>query len=136
MLIKRDCTAGRERKGSKQSFISLVFRAAVFSLSSAGSRRESGVGGRQEERLLMRCGGGSINQGRYGSCYSFPRYPKVGRLPDLEALTYRRDSVSHRPRPLRHRPQPSTVPVQPPPSHQTAGAYQIVGPAAAKLPSG
>lgn len=37
MLIKRDCTAGRERKRSKQGFISLVFQAAVFSLSSAGS---------------------------------------------------------------------------------------------------
>ena len=45
MLIKHDCTAGRKRKSSKQGFISLVFQAAVFSLSSAGSRR-----GRERER--------------------------------------------------------------------------------------
>lgn len=94
MLIKRDCTAGRKSKSSKQDFISLVFQAAVFSLSTAGSRRERAS--RQEERLLMRCGGGSLNWGRYGSRYSFACYPEVGRLPDLEALTYLRDSVSHR----------------------------------------
>jgi len=49
MLIKRDCTAGRKRKSSKQGFISLVFQAAVFSLSTAGSRRE-GTRGREGER--------------------------------------------------------------------------------------
>ena len=41
MLIKRDCTAGRKSKSSKQGFISLVFQAAVFSLSTAGSSREA-----------------------------------------------------------------------------------------------
>lgn len=40
MLIKCDCTAGGERKRSKMDFISLVFQAAVFSLSTAGSGRE------------------------------------------------------------------------------------------------
>lgn len=40
MLIKCDCAAGGESKRSKQGFISLVFQAAVFSLGTAGSRRE------------------------------------------------------------------------------------------------
>lgn len=34
----------------------------------------------------MRCGGGSINWGRYRPHYSFACYPEVGQLPDLEAL--------------------------------------------------
>lgn len=42
MLIKRDCTAGGERKSSKQRFIGLVFQAAVFSLSTAGSKEREG----------------------------------------------------------------------------------------------
>lgn len=110
MLIKRDCAAGGESKRSKQGFISLVFQAAVFSLSFAGSRRgrvreresererarergrELDKAGRRK-RLLMRCGGGSINRGRYGSCYSIACYPEVGLLPDLEALTYLRDCL-------------------------------------------
>lgn len=47
MLIKHDCTAGGERKCSKQGFISLVFQAAVFSLSITGREREwkRGAGG-------------------------------------------------------------------------------------------
>lgn len=92
MLIKRDCAAGGESKRSKQGFIGLVFQAAVFSLGTAGSRREretEGVG----ERLLMRCGGGSINRGRYRPCYSTACYPEVGLLPDLEALTYLGDCL-------------------------------------------
>ena len=75
----------------------------------------------------MRCGGGSINWGRYGSCYSFACYPEVGPLPDLEALTYLRDSVSHRAQFLHRRPQCFAIPLQPhKPNQQTAGGYQIV----------
>lgn len=44
----------------------------------------------------MRCGGGSINWGRYRPHYSFACYPEVGQLPDLEALSYLRDSLPHR----------------------------------------
>lgn len=93
ILIKCDCTAGGERKCSKQGFISLVFQAAVFSLSTAGSRRGRDSArereSRKEERSSMRWGGGSINWGRYGSCYS----TEVGLLPDLEAHTYLRDCL-------------------------------------------
>lgn len=53
----------------------------------------------------MRCGGGSINWGRYGSYHSFACYPEVGWLPDLEALTYLKDSVSHKAQRLYCRPQ-------------------------------
>lgn len=126
MLIKRDCTAGRKRERSKQGFISLVFQAAVFSLSTAGSRRGRERESRQEERLLMRCGGGSINWGRYGPCYSSACYPEVGRLPDLEALTYLRDSVSHRAPLLQQTPQCFTVPLQSQPNQRAAGGYQMV----------
>lgn len=115
-LVKCDCTAGRQKKSSKQGFISLVFQAAVFSLSTAGSSR--GRGSRHEERLLMRCGGRSINWGRYGCCYSFACYPVVGCLPDLEALTYLRDSVSHRAQLLLRRPQCLTITLQSQPSQQ------------------
>lgn len=69
---KCDCTAGRKRICFKQGFISLVFRAAVFSLSSSGSSRR----GRESKQDKGDCwrdgGGGSRNWGRYGSCYSLP----------------------------------------------------------------
>lgn len=121
MLIKCDCAGRRKRKGSKQGFISLVFQPAVFSLSTAGSRREGekGRANRQGERLLMRCGGGSINWSRYGCCYSSACYPEVGPRPDLEALTYQRDSVSHRAKLLLHRPQCLTIPLQSQPNQES-----------------
>lgn len=40
MLIKHDCTAVGERKCPNQGFISLVFQAAVSSLSITGRERE------------------------------------------------------------------------------------------------
>lgn len=84
MLIKHDCTAGGERKkSSKQGFISLVFQAAVFSLS---------ITGRARERLLLRCSGG-ISQGRLGFCSSTGCYPEAGWFPDLKALAYQRDCL-------------------------------------------
>lgn len=94
MLIKHDCTTGGERKCSKQGFISLVFQAAVFSLSITGRKRETERegGGGQEERLLWRCGG-SINQGRFELCYSIGCYPEVGWFPDPKALAYQRDCL-------------------------------------------
>lgn len=81
----------------------------------------------------MRCGGGSINWGRYGSCYSFACYPELGRLPDLEALTYLRDCVSHRAQLLCRRPQCLAVPLQSQTNQQTAGGYQIMHIASALL---
>lgn len=81
----------------------------------------------------MRCGGGSINWGRYGSCYSFACYPEVGRLPDLEALTYLRDSVSHRAQLLHRRQQCLTIPLQSQSNQQAAGGYQLMHVASALL---
>lgn len=85
MLIKHDCTAGGERKRSKQGFISLVFQAAVFSLSITGRERGRGGEGEERERWWRRCSG-SINQGRFQFCC----YPEVGCFPDLKALAYQR----------------------------------------------
>lgn len=65
----------------------------------------------------MRWSGGSVNWDRYGSCY-----PEVGRVPDLQALTYLRDSLSHRAGLLRHEPECFAIPSQPSPNQQAAGA--------------
>lgn len=79
MIVQQE----EKEKSSNQGFISLVFQAAVFSLS---------ITGRARERLLLRCSGG-INQGRLGFCSSVGCYPEAGCFPDLKALSYQRDCL-------------------------------------------
>lgn len=61
-----------------------------------------------------------------GPAIPFACYPEVGRLPDHEALTYLRDSVSHRAQLLRRRPLRLAIPLQSQPNQQAAGGYQIM----------
>lgn len=124
MLIKHDCTAVGERKCPNQGFISLVFQAAVSSLSITGRERER-ERGRQEERLLWRCGG-SISQRRFHFCSSIGSYPEVGCFPDLKALAYQRDCLPQSSVFSTVEPQCFAIPWQRQRYQHTAGRYQIV----------
>lgn len=125
MLIKHDCTTGGERKCSKQGFISLVFQAAVFSLSITGRKRETeregGAGGEIVVEMRWEHKPGKIRVVLFHRLLS--RGGLVSR-PQGTCLSEGLSPTEHRS--LHREPRCFAIPWQRQRYQQTAGDYQMV----------